>query len=478
MKKIKSFFKNKEFIAITSAYFITRIILFITYWNASSAKGGWQNFFAYAQPPKMVFKKLYHDYCDWHSPLYYTFTSMTLDIFKSHIAIYFFQLAFGLAVIFLIYKIANIFFSKRISFWAAFLVSIEPLFAWHFFMLSSENLFIPLFLAGFYFFFQYIHNANRKKLIYSAIIFGIATLVRTTSMFLPFFLAILVLLIFFINKRKQYIFSLADYNIFNLKTSEILKQIAVFLTVFILVLAPWVARNKMIYGFYTVSNVIMTNPIIANIPLHVAYVNNISFKDAVKRVHTAAINDIGNNVWDQGDCKLYSRDELITQFTYFKEKTKEYVFANFFSYMKFHTIKSIAFYFQSGYETMTSYYSFDYFQKPDVSSAILKGNFNELFLFIKQFNYKIAIYLFGIAFWGLLFFSVLFSLLYSAIKRKKEFIFFYFSAAVIFYIAMLTSPFSGARYKMPLLLFFFASFLYMINIGYKIINRRISKNDN
>ena len=72
--------------------------------------------------------RLFHDFCDWRPPLYYTFTSAVLFFYlKVSWLFTCFQLVLAFTSLILGYKIIRLFFSEKTAFWATLIWFIEPL---------------------------------------------------------------------------------------------------------------------------------------------------------------------------------------------------------------------------------------------------------------------------------------------------------------------------------------------------------------
>ncbi len=456
----------KKALVITIVLFLlVRILIFATFWQASLDKGGWQNFYGWTQSANQVLRGIFHEYCDWHPPLYYAFTSSILFLFHNQWPIYFFQILFALFDLWLIYKISRLFFPEKTSWAAALLAAIEPHWAWHNFLLVSENLFIPFFLAGFYFFFRYLKGSRRKDLAFSAVFWGVATWIRFNSFQITLLLSFFLLLAFLI-KRRPGIEILPKISL-----GRLLVDLAIFNLLFFLILSPWMVYNEMAYGRFTFSNILSTNFYFYNVPSLLSVQKNISYDAGCQIVAQKARDDLGNNVGDQGDCKLYSKEELGRQLDYYQQEAKNYILADLSTYFKMHLVRAVPFFFQSGYFDMWSAYSGEY-SKPDITGLVLKGNFSAIKSFFLNINLKLAVYLLGIIFWGMASLAVFVSCFYSYFRDRKRFIFFLLSLIMILYTALMVSPFVLAKYRFPLYIFFFVPLVYMIGMVYNKISHR------
>jgi len=470
----KFFIKYRSGIIVVAAFLLVRILVLVTFWQASQNKGGWNNFYNWAQSAPQVLLGKFHEICDWHPPLYYTFTSSILFLFKSQWFIYFFQLLLSLVTLWLVYKITRLFFSHKVSYIIALIIAVEPFWAWHNWLLVSENLFIPLLLAGFYLFFRFIKIGLSRNLNLAALFFGLATLTRLNSLFLTVFLSFLVMLLYILRFRLQLSF------LPNVGWKRLVSDLFIFNLIFFAVLTPWFIRNKIVYDRFTFANIVSTNYYYYNLPPLIALQKNISYNEALKSVENRAQESLGKNVGSQGNCQVFTKEEFNRQLDFYGDEAKKEILANFVPYLKIHLIKAIPYFFQSGYFDMYSAYSGEY-SKPDITSAILKGDLNGIMQFFSAINLKLIIYLFEVAFWGLSSLAVFLAPIYAYFKDKEKFIFFIVGAAVIIFSALLTSPFVLVRYRLPNYIFFFISLVYILNVIISAIKnheQKIIKKDN
>jgi len=430
-------------------FVVTRTVVFSSFWVASANKGGWVNFYDQAQHAKYTLMGIFHHFCDWHPPLYFAVTSSLLYLTHTQWSFYAFQIICGLATVVLTYLIAKMFFSEKISFIAAFIMAIEPFFAWHNFLLMTDNLYAPLFLAGFYFWFRFIKNGKYSSIAVSALIFGLTTLTRPNSLLLTLFLSFLLVLIFIFRGRLKIKNHL---NISGFK--RLFYCLIIFNGLFFLILAPWVIRNKLVYDRLTIANIMSTNFFYYNLPPFISWKEKISYQEAYDIYAKQADRDLGRHVGNSRfDCTLFTNEELNKQLDYYNRKAKEVMLGNFPSYLTLHLIRTAPFFLQPGYFEMYSAYTGE-FSKPDLTAALMSGNSAAIKGFLKNMNLKLIIYLMGVLLWAVISFAAFASLILSY-KDKEKFLFAFFAITVIIYNALLISPFVIARYRMPLYPFFF-----------------------
>ncbi len=127
------------------------------------------------------------------TPGYALWLALIYLIFKSFIpAIFIGALIFAFSAPLTYLLAQEITGSDKIAFWSALIFMFEPLSVYHSGILFTEQIFIPLFLAGIYCFVKYIKGGGLKFLSVSLVALSVATLVRSV---LFYFLPILILII-------------------------------------------------------------------------------------------------------------------------------------------------------------------------------------------------------------------------------------------------------------------------------------------
>ncbi|MCK6462352.1 MAG: glycosyltransferase family 39 protein [Candidatus Pacebacteria bacterium] len=450
---------NKKWLIIIAAFILARVIVFSSFWAASADKGGWANFYGWSQPAQAVLTQKFHETCDWHPPLYYTFTSALFFLFKTQWSIYFFHLLFAFVSLLIGYKTIRLFLPEKIAFWAVLIWALEPFWAWHNFLLASENLYIPLFLAAMYFLFVFLKKGTAKHIMLSFLFFGLAVLTRPTALLIPALISVVLIFLFvFRNKIKT------GDAFFAKKFKEIVILLLAFNFLFWAVAGVWMVRNKLVYDRFSLAMITATNVYYYNLPPLLALQKNISYQEAYDMVAAQAANDLGPSHVAAKDwnCTLYTNEELNKQFDYYDSESKKYIMSNLKDYVPLHLVKMAPFFIESGYFDLYSAHTGEY-SKPDITAAFMKGDMGEVKEFFAGLDLKKSIYIFGMLLWLAFFASSLAAVLYSFFKDKPSFLFFALSALMAFYTAFLMSPFNFARYRLPLYVFFFAGFVYIID---------------
>jgi len=458
MSKVKNIiFKYRSWLIIAAAFLAVRVSVFVTFWRASLDRGGWQNFYNQAQPAVSVLLGIFHDYCDWHPPLYYFTTSVLLHWLGGEWLIYIMQVVLAFIALFIGYKLVRLFFSERISLAVTFLIAIEPYWAWHNFLLVSENLSIPLFLAGIYYFLKFFRFPQTRRLMISALLLGLSTLVRQNTSPLMAILPIFLILAYAFRR----LLSLKELERINWR--KIILGGLAFVLVFGAVISPILIRNKIVYQRLTLVNLLATNIYFYNLPALLSYQKQIPYAEAYDFIVKQADDALGENIGNQGDCLSVSLSEFNRELDYYSQTAKTYILNNFGDYLKVHLIRTVPFFFQPGYFEMWSAYTGE-FSKPDITGFILNGNWRGILDFIKQINLKLLTYLAGVALWGISSLTLALALIYSYFKDRDKLLFFIFSAMIILYTALMVSPFVLARYRLPVYVFFFSALVYCCDL--------------
>lgn len=449
---------SKKWLAIIIAFIVVRVAIFSTFWQASIIRGGWQNFFAQAQPASAILLKIFHDYCDWHPPLYYALTSLVLSLAGSHAWIYIIQSLLFFASIIISYKIARLYFNNKFSLVLSGLLAIEPYWAWQNMLLASENLSTPLILLSLYLFLKYFQQPKIQLLAGSGLFLGLATLTRPNSLLLVGLLPVFLLVAYL----RRELWQMTEFKQFSWR--RIVLGCVVLVLAAMIVIGPWMVRNKFEYGRYTYANILSTNVYFYNLPMLMSYEDKIPYQIELAGLVKQAQIDLGSNVGDQGDCNLFNRQEFSRQLDYYDRQAKTYLSQHLIGYTFITIVRSAPFFIQPGYYEMWSAYD-GIFNKPDFSGLIMSGSWREIISSLSRIDLKFGIFLLGSALWSLISLSIILALAYSYLFQRRRFVFFFFSFLVIVSNALITSPFAVARYRLPLYTLFFISFLYMIAVS-------------
>ncbi|MCH8904223.1 MAG: glycosyltransferase family 39 protein [Bacteroidetes bacterium] len=168
------------------------------------------------------------------TPGYPTFIFLIYSVFGTNPwVVLLLQILINIATLWLIYIIAKILFSKSVALIGAFIYSVEPLAISNSLKLLSDTVFVFVVLAAIALF---IFGLDRKKylfLLYSAAIFGLATLIKPVTQYMPYMLIILMLM----HAKLTWSFKL--------------KTVSLFLITFLSVTLMWNYRNYVVHGHFS-----------------------------------------------------------------------------------------------------------------------------------------------------------------------------------------------------------------------------------
>jgi len=145
-------------------------------------------------------------------------------------------------IIFPAYLISRNFIDIKKSIFVSIVISILPVSMAYIVYYNSENLFIPLVLATFYFLYMAITKENHRYMIFSGFFIGLCLLTKYTAIvFFPAFLLVVLVYYFLIyyNSNKPSLFWM-------------FKGIKYFLIISIIsfiTFLPWLLRNSLTHGF-------------------------------------------------------------------------------------------------------------------------------------------------------------------------------------------------------------------------------------
>ncbi|MDP3996364.1 MAG: glycosyltransferase family 39 protein [bacterium] len=200
-----------------------------------------------------------------HVPLYPLFLFFSLFLFGNFAFAVVVQVIIG-SIIPVLGKIVafKIVPSEKISLLVGFFLALEPNFVLFSSIFFTETLFIFIFLLFFIAFLTYFKNTDARFLALSALLLGMATLIKTVTQFLPIIL--LPLLWWFVRKK--------------LPIKTVFLHFGLFAVVFVLVLSPWLYRNYKVFGAPGMTIMPTLNLYATLVPSVLSVENGTSFNEA------------------------------------------------------------------------------------------------------------------------------------------------------------------------------------------------------
>ncbi len=182
---------------------------------------------------------------NYRPPVYPLFLALIYLIFNSFTPAIFIGAAIFALSAPIVYLIGKEIFHEKIAFVSALIFAVEPWAIFQAGFVVAEQIFMPIFLLSVYFFCRYLSvqggsvsgGKSRRNYLYSAVFLqGLAALTRPISIF---FILIFLIFIFIIELKSS--------------LRQLIKTMALVLAIFILVLSPWLIRNKIILNTWQFS---------------------------------------------------------------------------------------------------------------------------------------------------------------------------------------------------------------------------------
>jgi|TARA_Y100000031_G_scaffold157149_1_gene216778 4-amino-4-deoxy-L-arabinose transferase-like glycosyltransferase len=360
-------------------------------------------------------------------------------IIPKYIFIVFWQNILYSLFIVLVYKFARLFFNNFVSLGAALLMIFEPFSFFWSNVVMSETPFLLFFMASIYFLALFWKEQKWKFIIYSAILLALASLVRQVTIF--FFPVILISSMVMLWGKISW--------------PKLAKYLFVYLTIFLMVISPWVVRNKLLAGNFTISNQTQFLYFHFVVPEILSLTRGISMVEAEAYLEDLAVQKAGADNFDQ----IAWKDEYILVL---KEVSSSAIKDQPFTYLKWHLIRALPVFTNSGWMNILSFFNVNLEQASSVnlSSLFIQGDWSKLSSTLKD-NPFFLIRLLGIGFWALINLVALGGLIFMLL-RKNLFKIGLVLLMIIGYFVFVSSWAAMARLRLPFQPFLFIFFIYAI----------------
>ncbi len=374
------------------------------------------------------------------TPLYPFFIAGILYFFKSYWVVLVVQIFIASMIpvlgMYIVRKFTQV---KALVNTTGVLLALEPYAILFSFIFYTETLFIFLFFIFLLFFFNYIRDNSWRNIIWSAVFLGLAVLVKPTVQYLPIVIPLFVLWHF----RKS-------------PLKKTITQLVVFVSVFALVISPWLYRNYKEFGVAGMSAQPAFNLTVYLVPSVLSIENKTSFAIELGNIEK-------KNSFDPNNITLATSDYYVQQAALV---LKEHPVA----LLKLIGISGVTFFTHDGMLTVLQYAGYtpkNYLPRPAL--LMLLDDFQGVVIVIKGvISSPMVLVLLVRVFWiimTLLFFVGVIRFL----KNKNTDTIVFFAIFLIVYFAA-TTAINGlgvnARFRMPInvFVFFFATygFMYLI----------------
>lgn len=375
-------------------------------------------------------------------PVYPFFIAAILYFFKSYWVVLFAQILIGSVIPLLGMRIVNkVIPSRKISTIVGILLALEPFSVLFSSIFYTETVFIFLFFIFLLFFLDYFKDSTYRNVIWAALFLGLATLTKPTVQYLPVVIPFFVLWHF----RKNI-------------TKEVIMQIAAFIGIFMLTIAPWLYRNYKEFGVVGMSAQPAFNLYVYLVPSVLSIENKTSFAQEYKAF-------VRKDGFDENTITLSTSD-------YFISRSVEILKQHPVALLKSFTTTAVSFFTHDGILTVLMHAGYTpsaYLSKP--AAFLLFDSPNKFWEILKSMIMSpLVLVLLARIIWIII---TLFALFGAArlLMSKKLGILVVFTLFLIAYFAA-TTAINGlgvnARFRMPvnLFIFMFAAHGCLSMIGY------------
>lgn len=370
--------------------------------------------------------KSFEDFTGWRTPGYPLFIAFIYWISSSSIwLVLFIQIFLNVFSVLIVYKIASIIVPRKIGVLAALLFAIDIHQAESTVTLLTEPLFVFLFLVSIYFLCNSLKEDRLLSICLSALLLGIATLVRPISVYFPIVVICFIFVLSNFKLKMKFVYSLL-FSIF-----------------FIVTITPWLIHNYSKYGIVKLSSVSNVNLLYLNVGYTEVYKTGKTWQEVSKDFDEIAIKQgvDTTNKFLLKNSKIYSKIAI----NYIKE--------NFTLYCKRHFMGIVNLYTSIGSTNLTSIFHLKS-NPPDIDRYGGPGIFRSIVDFFQSRTKAEIYFAIGIGFYLLV--NYIFSLYgIFLLMREKEYIVILF-ILIILYFSVLTGVVGGAQYRIP--------FMPLINI--------------
>jgi 4-amino-4-deoxy-L-arabinose transferase-like glycosyltransferase len=245
MVALKGFFYHRSAILfILILAFILRILLLIGIFIKNpdgiyvyDSYGYWQlgynivHYFSFSQSYNLPLEPDY-----FRTPIYPLFIALAESIGPEGFSIIFLQIIISVLTCYITYRIAialteNLFIANI----AALLVTVDLPSIVLTNLVLTETLFTFLLVMCFYFFINYLRNRQVKQLVFASVLSGLMILCKPIAFFIPFFFSGFII---YVNRKN---------------ILSIIKPLFLLSAFVMLIVSPWLIRNKIVYDHYFLS---------------------------------------------------------------------------------------------------------------------------------------------------------------------------------------------------------------------------------
>ncbi|OGZ40820.1 MAG: hypothetical protein A3I20_02340 [Candidatus Portnoybacteria bacterium RIFCSPLOWO2_02_FULL_40_15] len=371
------------------------------------------------------------------APGYPVLLAVSWLIIPKYVFVVFWQnIMFSIFIVY-IYKFSRLFFNDFISFAAAIFTALEPFSILWPNVVMSETPFLLFFMLSLYFLALFWKEEKWKFIIYSAVLLGLAALIRPI---VTYFYPVIFISSVIMSWPK-------------ITQPKLVKFLLVYLIVFLAVISSWSVRNKIQFNDYAISTLPNYLYFLTAARDFLILSQGMSEIEADNYLQNLAIEKAGVENFNQ----ILMKDKYIPVL---KEITQSLIKADLSGYFKWHLIKSIPVLTDSGWMEILVFWHIkaDKAQKVNISNLIIQRDFSALASAMKD-NRIFLIRIIGVGFWLFIDFIAFLGIIFMFL-RKELLKISLVMLLIIGYFVFASSWAALARLRLPFQPFLFLFFFY------------------
>jgi len=451
--KIKKYLTNKKLISIILFAFILRITLFIIAqpWTLEVEQNRIvrSDAIGYNELAKSIINDFSFEFKgqknSFRTPGYPVFLAIIYSIFgvKPYIVLIF-QIIINIFSILILYEIAKKIFNRKIALISSFLFSIDPHTILYTCELFTETFFTFIILLAFMYFVKAIDTKKVKCFILAALFFGLSTLIRPISQFIPIILIGLILIYPKFNFRLKF------------------KSSFIIVMIFLMTISPWMYRNYKSFSTINLSSLPAWDLIFYNVA-YTEYVKTNNKIEQIRRVLSKQVKLEGANFshYMNESAKTFENG------VFYKKVSFNYIGDNVFLFFYVNLRNSTMVFLNVGTKGILSMFGIKEIELPNMAANSLTKNI------INIFKYKPKSEILLILFMSIFFLIVYtFSIIgiFNLYKKKQYYKILLFLVIILYYTLLLSAMGNAARFKVPVVPFY--SILSAVGLNYLIYKRK------
>ncbi|MEK7578817.1 MAG: glycosyltransferase family 39 protein [Patescibacteria group bacterium] len=323
----------------------------------------------------------------------------------------------------LVYLIAKEIFSEKIALASAVLFAIEPWALFQSGFLVAEQIFMPMFLLSAYLFCRYLKLNKHFYLYCASFLLGVTALIRPIALF---FISVFLFLIFLLELKTS--------------TKSAFKYSALSLLVFVLVLSPWLIRNKIVLNTWKISSISDVNLYIENYAMLEKYLG--------KMKQNENINEMGRILLGT---KNYEEAKKTENAKILADVALEEIKTNFSSYIVMHLSNLPSFLFKNSYGNIFFDLKIgDSGVQSKISKYFFKKDFSDLSKLVENSAISTKILILFSFFWP----AVMLFAIVGAVEGFKNYrlnlLFWFLILWILYFLALAGNLRDISRYKLAI----------------------------